>query len=101
MWFMYSLIGSISLVVLNTLSKLYEPNLLSIIILSSISIFTTFCFWEAWQHSDRFLMVWFVNSAMVSLGGLIANKFIIRQPLLINEMLGIAMILLGAFLLKK
>lgn len=102
MWFIYSLIGSISLVLLNTLSKLLFINAVNIYTLGILSVFTTYCFWVAWQTSTwSFLGVWFVQSSLVSIGGLFANKYIIRQPLLTNEAIGIGMILLGAFLLKK
>jgi len=98
-WFWGSLIGSTSLVILNTLSKKIHFEGWYIILLSILSIFTTWAFWYAWQHSTGFLRVWFVQSAMVTIGAFIANRFIIQEPLQFQTLIGIGLILLGTILL--
>lgn len=99
-WFFGSLIGSISLVVLNTLSKLYSFSVTNVLILGLLSIITTFFFWYAWQNSVGFLRVWFIQSAIVTLGSFVANELVIKEPLKLETLLGISLILVGMAFLK-
>lgn len=99
-WFFGSLLGSIALITLNTLSKKIRFEGWWILWVSLLSIFTTWCFWYAWQHSTGFLKVWFLQSALVTMGAFIVNGLIIKEPLGIQILLGIGLILTGTFLLK-
>jgi len=99
-WFWGSLFGSILLIVLNTLSKLIRFEGWMILLVSIMSVLTTYCFWYAWQHSDGFLRVWFIQSGLVTVGAFFANAFIIKESWKPETLIAIGLILLGTTWLK-
>jgi len=100
MWFLGSFFGSLCLILLNTLSKLFNLNCPHLLIISALSLTTTYCFWFAWRHSFSFLGLWFLQSALVSAGAFFVNYFIIQQEVPLLSWVGIGLILLGMVFLR-
>lgn len=101
-WFFGSLLGSISLVILNVLSKLLPLSGTNVTVLGTMSLFTTACFVYAWKTSpQQFLVVWFVQSGLVSAGAFIANHFLVQDTITCQQVVGILSIILGGLFLIK
>ncbi len=100
MWFFYSLWGSISLVLLNTMSKLLPLGCLNAIPMVILSILTTILFWVAFQTGNGFGRVWFIQTAMVALGFFASNHFIIGESISWPNLIGILTIIFGTVLLR-
>lgn len=101
MWIIGSILGSICLVLLNTLSKLLPVQGTTVLLLGTLSLLTTGCFWYAWKTSpQQFLVVWFLQSGLVSLGSFGAN-YIIKDSITFTQVLGICLIIFGGLLLVK
>lgn len=101
MWLIGSIFGSVTLVILNALCKLLPINWPNAIGMGAISIFCTFSFWYAWQNSEGFLRVWFLQSAFVSIGAFLVNHFMIKDTVTFKEVMGICIIIAGACLLRR
>ncbi len=100
-WLYCSIAGSISLVILNTLSKKLGMIWSNLGILMPISCITTLLFWQAWQTSpNTFLQVWFWQSAMVTGGAFLTNALFIKDTIRIFDLMGIALIILGTGFLR-
>jgi len=100
MWFIGSVIGSISLVILNTLSKLLHFNTINSIMMGLLSVFTTYCFWYAWQNSPKsFLSVWFLQSGLVMGLAFVANAYI-GEHVSIKDLIYVLLIVGGIVGLK-
>lgn len=102
MWLIGSILGSISLILLNTLSKLWCPlSGTNVLILGALSLFTTGCFLYAWQTSPKsFLIVWFIQSGIVSVGSFLANYFV-KDSITPVQIMGILSIIGGGYLLVR
>lgn len=100
MWLTYSILGSIGLIFLNTLCRLVPFQPLSIVAFSIMSVFVTLAYWTAFQLSDHFLLTWFIQSAMVSIGAVIANHFLVGDPMSAINYMGILLIVSGSYLLR-
>ena len=99
-WIIGSIAGSISLVLLNgLLKKLSYSQVINSIPITILSLLSTYCFWFAWQNSDGFLRVWFIQSAMVSIGAFVVNFFILQEKIGFTHVIAIALITCGAYLL--
>jgi hypothetical protein len=102
MWFLGSFIGSISLVILNALSKLLPLCFSNVLILGLLSLFTTGCFVYAWQTSpQQFLVVWFLQSGLVSAGAFFVYHYWVKDTINYQQVLGVLSILGGGLLLIK
>lgn len=99
-WIVYSILGSISLILLNTLCKLWEPSLSTVVIIATISVITTFLFWAAFIFSEHFIVCWFTNSLFVALGAFIVNEMVFQHPLKIWNLIGVGAIIIGGVLLR-
>lgn len=101
-WIIGSVLGSISLVILNVLSKLLTLHLSNILILGCLSLFTTGCFVYAWKTSPKqFLVVWFIQSGLVSGGAFLVNHWFIKDALSWQHVIGMLAIIGGGLLLIK
>ncbi len=100
-WIFGSIFGSISLVIMNGfLKKLSYSKQSNILIISLLSLISTYCFWYAWRNSEGFLRVWFIQSAMVATGAFILNYLLLKEKIDLIQIVGIILILFGAYLLK-
>ncbi len=102
MWIIGSILGSISLAILNTISKIYEMTFLNFgLIVAPFSLITTLFFWYAFQASSNgFLKVWFIQSGLVSIFAFVVNWLFIGDVLKMNTIIPILIILFGIVLLK-
>lgn len=101
MWIIGSILGSISLVILNVMSKLVTLSVTNVILLGSLSLLTTAFFVYAFRMSEHFLVCWFFNSLLVAIGAFIANHYFIQHRVTPYHIVGIILLLFGAILLRK
>ena len=102
MWIIGSILGSISLAILNTISKTYEMTFLNFgLIVAPFSLITTLFFWYAFQTCPNgFLKVWFIQSGLVTIFAFVVNWLFIGEILRLSTVIPILIILLGIVLLK-
>lgn len=100
MWLIGSIIGSMSLVALNILSKTLPMNISAIPLMGILSLIVTFSFWYAWQNSNGFLFVFALQSLMVNFMGVIAAHHIIKERLNLQDVIGYTFIFLMLLLLR-
>jgi drug/metabolite transporter (DMT)-like permease len=103
-WIFYNAMGAISVGCVNSFWRL-NPWSLSIFWLLIVGILpTTFLtqygFVKAYLLAPSFIQAWFIGSAFTSIAGFLCSVFIFHEQIKAVNIIGIAFILLGGWLLK-
>jgi len=104
-WILWGIYGAVSLSLVNVFFRLnpwhfsFWPLLLILVIPTTLG--TQVGFFQFFRQAPGFLTAWFLGSALNSIAGFAAAVFIFHeQPNFLN-VIGVALILAGSFLLTK
>ena len=99
-WYIGTIIGSIALVCLNTLERLYSmDDWRTYLFIMPVLFVCNQGFWYGFHNAPNFIQVWFLGSGMVAVGGWLSHIFILKEEVLIPHIIGFCLIFAGAFLL--
>ena len=104
-WILWGIYGAVCLALVNSFFRLNPWGLpfWPLLLLSAIP--TTFGtqvgFFQLYQQAPSFFTAWFVGSALSSIAGFTASIFIFHEQPNFISLIGVGLILGGAFLLTK
>lgn len=101
-WWVGTVIGAISLVMLNTYERVHHiTDLRSHLFVVPLLIIMNLSFWSGFLYAPSFIQAWFIGSAMCAVGAWLAHLFILKEPICLMHIVGFVLVFAGAFLLAR
>jgi len=106
LWWLGTIIGALSLVLLNSLKQGMDlwplsTGLKNFLILLPILCLVQLGFWYGFRHAPSFVRCWFFGSACSALLGILSGVVFFDKTLTLTTALGVALVLSGAALLVR
>lgn len=100
-WWVGTLFGAVVLVYGGLLQKSYSFSVKSIVIVMPVIFLASLGFWYGYQNSNRFLVAWFIGTAMCSLLAVGVDTFVLGKTWSMLTLVGVGLIVIGSFLALK
>jgi len=100
-WWGGTILGALSLVILNNMSRVMPMGGLNWSILMIPLILCQLGFWYGFVNAPSFIVCWFIGSAITNILGVGASVLVFREVLTLCTVAGILCIMLGSYLLVR
>jgi drug/metabolite transporter (DMT)-like permease len=99
-WYIGTLVGVISLVVLNSLERSLGVSWKSFFILLPILILCNQGFWYGFSKAPSFMLCWVLGSLLANILGWVSSIFILKEPYNWYQIIGCTIIFFGFGIMK-
>ena len=100
-WYVGTLIGGISLALMNSVKKSIDLNAVNFLYLLPLLIIVQLGFWYGFRHGNNFVVTWFTGSAMSASSAILISLFYFGEPFRWQIGVGVLLIILGQICLIR